>query len=218
MSTVRDMASRADLASDPMGRRTDEELLLLYRAEGDKDAFATLVRRFERELYSYLLRYLGRADAAEDAFQQTFLQVHLKCETFEDGRRFRPWLYTIATHQAIDFQRRSRRHRMVSLQQATSAGGEEEGGTLGQLLTGDDAPPFERLEAAEQHALVGEAVRSLPENLQAVIQLVYYQGLKYREAAESLGVPVGTVKSRLHAAMSKLQEVWQSRHANDQAD
>ena len=77
--------------------------------------FAELVRRYERELYSYLRRYLGDAEMAEDAFQAAFLQVHLKCQQFEAGRSVRPWLYTIATNQAIDAQRRSRRHRMVSL-------------------------------------------------------------------------------------------------------
>ena len=74
-----------------------------------------LVHRYERELYSYLRRYLGDAAMAEDAFQGTFLQIHLKCGQFEPGRKFRPWLYTIATNQAIDAQRRNKRHRMVSL-------------------------------------------------------------------------------------------------------
>src|SRR5580658_542415 len=84
--------------------RTDEELLSQYQASGDREAFATLVGRYERELFSYLRRYLGDAVMAEDAFQATFLQVHLKCGQFEEGRKFRPWVYTIATNQAIDAQ------------------------------------------------------------------------------------------------------------------
>src|SRR3989304_2158430 len=87
----------------------DEVLLLAYRDHADRTAFSELVRRYERELYSYLRRYLGDAGMAEDAFQATFLQVHLKCDQFAEGRRFRPWLYTIATNQAIDAQRRNRR-------------------------------------------------------------------------------------------------------------
>ena len=74
---------------------TDEDLLLQYRETGDRELYAQLVYRYERELFSYLRRYLGNAEMAEDVFQTAFLQVHLKCEQFEAGRRFRPWLYTI---------------------------------------------------------------------------------------------------------------------------
>ena len=88
---------------------SDEALLLRYRDTGDSEAFVELVHRYERELYSYLRRYLGDSAMAEDAFQRAFLQVHLKCEQFEEGRRFRPWLYAIATNQAIDLGRRNRR-------------------------------------------------------------------------------------------------------------
>src|SRR5688500_19666596 len=98
--------------------QTDEELLLGYRKSHDPDLFAELVKRYERELYSYLRRYLGDAEMAEDAFQAAFLQVHLKCQHYEAGRAVRPWLYTMATNQAIDAQRRNRRHRMVSLDRA----------------------------------------------------------------------------------------------------
>ena len=85
---------------------TDEELILEYRVSRDQSLFSILVHRYERELYSYLRRYLGRADWAEDAFQATFLQLHLKCDQFQEGRRLKPWLYMIATNKAIDLQRR----------------------------------------------------------------------------------------------------------------
>ena len=101
---------------------SDEELLTGYRDTGDANLFSELVHRYERELYSYLRRYLGDAEMAEDAFQAAFLQVHLKCQQYEAGRAVRPWLYTIATNQAIDAQRRSRRHRMVSLDRAGPKG------------------------------------------------------------------------------------------------
>ena len=74
--------------------KTDEELLLAYRDTERRDLFEELVRRYERELFSYLRRYVGDADMAADVFQATFLQLHLKCHQFQDGRRLRPWLYT----------------------------------------------------------------------------------------------------------------------------
>ena len=90
--------------------------------------FAELVRRYEKELFGYLRHYLGNAEMAEDVFQQTFLQVHLKCDQFEPGRKVRPWLYTVATNQAIDYRRRNRRHRVSSLSRAAEHNAEEEAG------------------------------------------------------------------------------------------
>jgi len=187
-----------------MAQELDEDLLRRCCSGGDAAAFATLVRRYERELFSYLRRYLGDAEMAEDVFQATFLQVHLKKDQFEAGRRFRPWLYTIATNQAIDAQRRNRRHRMASL----DARGGDDVATLLELLASDDDTAAERLEEQEAREWVQAAVAELPDTLRRTLVLVYHQGMKYREAAEVLGIPVGTVKSRLNAALLKLNEIW----------
>jgi RNA polymerase sigma-70 factor (ECF subfamily) len=188
---------------------TDEELVVEYRTDGDREVFALLVRRYERELYSYLRRYLGSAEMAEDVFQATFLQVHLKCDRFDENRRFRPWLYTVATNQAIDAQRRNKRHRMVSLDRPVSADNVDIG-ALVDLLEGDERDPLENVSQLERGQWVQEALDGLSESMRSVIHLVYYQGMKYREAAEILDIPVGTVKSRLHAAIIKLYDSWDS--------
>tara|TARA_B100000809_G_scaffold32821_1_gene28666 strand:- start:1209 stop:1832 length:624 start_codon:yes stop_codon:yes gene_type:complete len=188
---------------------TDEELVVEYRTDGDREVFALLVRRYERELYSYLRRYLGSAEMAEDVFQATFLQVHLKCDRFDENRRFRPWLYTVATNQAIDAQRRNKRHRMVSLDRPVSADNVDIG-ALVDLLEGDERDPLENVSQLERGQWVQDALDGLSESMRSVVHLVYYQGMKYREAAEILDIPVGTVKSRLHAAIIKLYETWDS--------
>jgi RNA polymerase sigma-70 factor (ECF subfamily) len=193
---------------------SDEELLLAYRDQADREAFSELVRRYERELYSYLRRYLGDAPMAEDTFQAAFLQVHLKCDQFEEGRKFRPWLYTIATNQAIDAQRRNKRHKSVSLDRNTKPEGSDDVGTLMDLLTSNEPSPEHRVEATQQRDWVRGAVSELPDGLREAVHLVYYQGLKYREAADILDIPVGTVKSRLHAAILKLNEAWMDSHSN----
>ena len=188
---------------------TDEELVVEYRTDGDREVFALLVRRYERELYSYLRRYLGSAEMAEDVFQATFLQVHLKFDRFDENRRFRPWLYTVATNQAIDAQRRNKRHRMVSLDRPVSADNVDIG-ALVDLLEGDERDPLENVSQLERGQWVQEALDGLSESMRSVVHLVYYQGMKYREAAEILDIPVGTVKSRLHAAIIKLYDSWDS--------
>ncbi|MCU0876958.1 MAG: sigma-70 family RNA polymerase sigma factor [Pirellulaceae bacterium] len=190
---------------------TDEQLLLGYRETGDRDLFTQLVHRYERELFSYLRRYLGDAELAEDAFQAAFLQIHLKVDQYEAGRAVRPWLYTIATNQAIDAQRRTRRHRMVSLDRAGQSDGEEVGKLL-DLLVSQEVSPTAQLAAEERRAWINGAIAELAEPLRDVVQLLYFQGLKYREVADALNIPVGTVKSRMHAAAAKLVEAWNQSH------
>lgn len=192
---------------------TDEQLLQTYRQTGDREAFALLVYRYERELYNYLRRYLGNAEMAEDVFQATFLLVHRRCDQFHSERKFRPWLYTIATNQAIDARRRTKRHKMLSLDTPRDQENDELGQLVNMLETAE-ANPLDTSLDEERKLLIRSTLEQLPEQLYAVVQLVYYQGMKYREAAEVLGIPVGTVKSRVHAAISQLGEIWNSHQVD----
>jgi RNA polymerase sigma-70 factor (ECF subfamily) len=199
--------ARGERAPVGRGPATDEELLRRYRDRGDCHAFEELVRRYEGELFSYLYRYVGDNTLAEDAFQATFLQLHLKCGQFDPRRKVRPWLYTIATNQAIDAQRRNKRHRLVSLDQRNQSGSEDVGSLL-ELEESDELGPDMALELDESREAAREAVAALPPPLRKAVHLIYYQGLKYREAAEVLSIPVGTVKSRLHTAIRRLAEMF----------
>jgi RNA polymerase sigma-70 factor (ECF subfamily) len=195
-------------SADTLARPTDEELLTRYRDEGRSQDFDELVRRYERELYRYLVRYLGNAAMAEDVFQNTFLQVYQKSNLYEDGRPVRPWLYSIATRQAIDELRKQGRRRAVSLdRQAQGDGGDSDVGSLVDLLVSDAPGPLSRLQGAERASWVRESIARLPDALRETLVMAYFQDLKYREIAEALEIPVGTVKSRLHAAIAKLQEM-----------
>jgi RNA polymerase sigma-70 factor (ECF subfamily) len=186
---------------------SDEELLTRF-CKGQTEAFGALVRRYERELYGYLRRYLGDASLAEDVFQNTFLQVYVKSGKYEAGRPVRPWLYTIATNQAIDALRRNGRHQLLSLDQQREELAEGELSSLVETLEGRGPEPIDAAQAQERRETIRASVDRLPEFLRQVLLLAYYQGLKYREIADILGIPVGTVKSRLHAALVKLQETW----------
>ena len=184
---------------------SDEELLVEYRDRGNRPAFEELIHRYEKELYGYLRNYLGNAEMAEDVFQQTFLQIYLKCDQFEPERKLRPWLYTVATNQAIDHQRRYGRHRMVSLDRRMGRNNDEESdtGAFVELFDCPERGPVEESVNIEQADEIRRAVDALPEQMRQVVLLVYFQGLKYREAAHALGIPVGTIKSRLHGAVQK---------------
>ena len=107
--------SHAGKRCNPQRReRTDEQLLLAYR-QGDKPSFAQLMERYQRELFHFLVRFLGDRAAAEDVFQETFLQVHQSAEQFDTARRFRPWLFTIAANKARDLIRSQARRPDQSL-------------------------------------------------------------------------------------------------------
>lgn len=198
-------------AGRPLSSLSDEELLLEYRECNKQDAFRELVQRYEGPLFSYLHHYTNDAGLAEEVFQSTFLRLHEKCGDYAEGRPVRPWIYSIATHLAIDGLRRAGRRRAVSLDaQQVDAG--PDAGTLLDLLHDTLPEPVARLSDEERHAWARRAVDDLPEYLRTVVLLIYFQGLKYREAADALGLPVGTVKSRMHMALVRLHAAWKCSH------
>src|ERR1041384_3626079 len=135
-------------APDP---RTDEALLTAYR-QGDKEAFAELVERYERELFHFLIRFLGDRAAAEDVFQESFLQVHQSPGQFDPSRRFRPWLFTIAANKARDLMRSQARRPTNPLQASISPGDEESGQFIDLMQSTATMPgaPLEKEELQQQ--------------------------------------------------------------------
>src|SRR4030081_956556 len=121
------------------GEPTDEQLLSEYRT-GDKSAFSKLVSRYQRELYHFLVRFLGNRASAEDVFQETFLQVHQSAEQFDPQRRFRPWLFTIAANKARDLIRSQARRPTNPLQASISPGDEESGEFIDLMQSTAQAP------------------------------------------------------------------------------
>lgn len=202
------MTERNDqLCGDWENRLTDEQLLLSYRETGNEAQFAELVDRYRKPLMYFLKRQIGNISIAEDVLQATFMQLHVKCEQFQEGRQVKPWLYRIAINQAIDSNRRNRRHEITSLNQS---GSEQDGQRceLVDLVRGGGLQPAETLQKQEQSESVRRAVEKLPLQLQTIVSLVFFQGLKYREAAEKLSIPVGTLKSRMHTALLQLRTTW----------
>ena len=192
---------------DELPSQSDEELLAEFR-QGKREAFGALVRRYEGELYGYLRRYLGDDSLADDVFQNTFLQLFTKISYYEAGRPVKPWLYTIATHQAIDALRRNGRHQGLSLDQEIEEHGTDDLPHLAALLESRGPGPLDQAEGEERKRMVRAGVDRLPDFLRKVVILAYYQGLKYKDIADILDIPVGTVKSRLHTALARLHEAW----------
>ena len=188
-----------------MSREKSDEQLLAEHRQGVRGAFDQLVARYVREIYGFLYRFVGDAAAAEDLTQETFLQVHLAADSFDTRRRLRPWLYTIAANKARDYLRARGRRPELSLD---VRGGDEESPTHAEQLDAAEAPAHELLEDDEQRQRVREVIARMPEHLRMMLILGYYQQLPYAQIAEILGIPVGTVKSRLHAAVQHFGRLW----------
>ncbi|MEX0885197.1 MAG: sigma-70 family RNA polymerase sigma factor [Phycisphaeraceae bacterium] len=197
-------------ADNPFSEMSDEQVVARYRA-GHAPAFEVLVRRFRQELLHFLIRFVGNRAAAEDLFQETFLQVHLSIETFDLSRNFKPWLFTIAANKARDWLRRNSRQQAAPLSALVDQS-QEDGRTFIDLLEADLPLPTEDLERQETRELVQEVVEALPDHLREVLLLAYFNRFAYKDIASMLGIPLGTVKSRLHTAVGTFAELWKARY------
>jgi RNA polymerase sigma-70 factor (ECF subfamily) len=192
------------------GERSDEQLLENYR-NGERPAFSQLVGRYQRELYHFLVRFLGNRAAAEDVFQETFLQVHQSAQQFDPQRRFRPWLFTIAANKARDLIR-SQARRPTNPLQANINAGDDESGEFIDLMQSAAEMPSEPMEKRELQQLVHNTVSTMPEHLREILLLSYFHQFPYKQIGEILEIPLGTVKSRLHAAVAHFADRWRTQN------
>ncbi|MEZ6242819.1 MAG: RNA polymerase sigma factor [Phycisphaerales bacterium] len=190
---------------------TDEQLFERYRS-GDAPSLRTLIERHHDDLIRFLTRLLGDRTAAEDVFQETFLQIHISAESFDATRRFRPWLFTIAANKGRDYLRRKGRRRTVELSAPVNgpAGGER-GGSFVDLMEVDVPAPDEPMDLRERDRMVQAALEELSPPLREILLLAYFQRLSYAQIADDLGIPLGTVKSRLHSAVASFARAWKRR-------
>lgn len=194
-----------------LAERSDEQLLAAS-LDGDTAAFAALVDRYRNDLLHFLIRFLGSRAAAEDVFQDTFLQVHLSARTFDPERRFKPWLFTIAANRARDHHRRHMRRTPLSL--SAPANSEEGSDAFVDLMASDEPLPEMPMLESEQSHLVRQVVDELPPHHREILLLSYFQRMSYNQIAECLEIPLGTVKSRLHAAVARFAEGWRTARLN----
>ena len=182
-----------------MNAPTDEELLREF-LNGKAASFELLVRRHAPELHHFAQRFTADSVAAEDVVQETFLQVYNSAAAFDPTRRFKPWLFTIAANKARDHLRKLSRRREVPFE--AHIGKEEEAGQrFIDLLSGTDVLPHEDLVLDEKRRVVRGLMGEMPTKLSEVLILAYYHRFSYKVIAEVIGIPLGTVKSRLHAAI-----------------
>ncbi len=201
-----DHSPSSQLADD----RTDEVLVGDY-CGGDTGAIEILIARYQRELMGFLTRLMGNRANAEDVFQDAFVQIHLSADKFDTSRRFKPWLFTIAANKGRDYFRKHGRHDQavdLSAPIRRNGSGSGDGMTFVDLLQADIPETGVVLEDGELREKVRQAVDTLPHHLREIILLAYFQRMSYNQIADALGIPLGTVKSRLHTAVANFAELW----------
>ncbi len=186
---------------------TDEQLLAKH-LEGEPHVFELLVRRHSEELYRFVLRFTNSSAGADDVVQDAFLQAYVSADRFDPTRRFKPWLYTIAANKARDWLRSRARRSEVPLD--AEIGGDQGGQKYLELFSSDGDDLSAQLDEAEQRRFVRRIVEDMPQTLREVLILAYYHRFPYKEIADILGIPVGTVKSRLHSAVGHFGQAYRA--------
>jgi RNA polymerase sigma-70 factor (ECF subfamily) len=184
----------------------DVQLMKRYAA-GDEGAFQELVSQYKDSLYGFLRRFLNDRDLVDDVFQETFMQLYVSRDTFDQSKPLRPWLFTIAANKAKDALRRSQRVDAINLGSLFDSEEHSIDDVL-NTLDHDDRMPYDDLIREETAAQVKRVIARMPAKLREILILAYFHKFPYAEIAGILGIPVGTVKSRLHIAVNRFAEDW----------
>lgn len=175
---------------------------LIRRAQrGDAESFDQLVEAHYRAVYNTAYRMLDDFHAAADATQVTFLRAFENLPSFRGASALGTWLYRIVMNVCLD-ELRKRRHQPASL----IAEDEEEKDPQEREIPDESGDPESLAEQQERQRLVQQAIGRLPEDYRAIIVLYDLRGLSYQQISQVLGVPLGTVKSRLNRARQALRE------------
>jgi RNA polymerase sigma-70 factor (ECF subfamily) len=191
---------------------SDAQLLERY-SQGDERAFRELVSRYKNSLYAFLKRFLNQRDLIEDVFQETFLQLFTSRDSFDPERPLRPWLFTIAANKAKDALRKQQRSSAVPI--GTISDGEQASfDDVLNSLTSVETRPYETLERGELAERVREVVANMPESAREILILAYFNKFSYKQMAQILSIPIGTVKSRLHTAVNRFAKEYKAAIAS----
>jgi RNA polymerase sigma-70 factor (ECF subfamily) len=180
---------------------TDDRTLVMRAKRGEIQAFEQLVGRYKRKAYFVALSFVGNHEDALDISQDSFVKAFRSLKRFKVEFPFFPWFYTIVRNNCLNHLRRVRRRDERSLDELEESG-------FRALDT--CAQPDEAAERTELRENVMKAIGQLEPHHREIIMLRHFQGMSYREMAETLGCPQGTVMSRLHSARQRLREMLEA--------
>lgn len=191
-----------------VAKLSDEDLMRLCQ-DGDEAAFEVLFQRYEGPALSFIYRMIGDRNRTEALGQEAFLRIFKDAKSYQYPRSFSTWFYTIVRNLCKNELRWRSRHPTVSIEE--SVGGsrgrnDSDSVHIGDNLRSETTDPLDQMVSTELTGKLDEALKELPELERDILILKCFQGLKYREIADVVGVPVGTVRSRIHAALERLRK------------
>ncbi len=190
-----------------------DELLVMSCQDGDEEAISLLVRRWQPRLWRHARTLTGTDDAAWDVVQESWLAIVRGLHRLLDAAQFRVWAYRIVTNKSADWIRRQTRRRQaladLSQQDAAQSGGTQTGIAQPDVLGRSE--PEAAASHNEQVAALQQALQTLGPDHRVVLTLHYLEEMTINEIAVSLGIPAGTVKSRLYHARQELKDAWQNQ-------
>lgn len=174
---------------------TDEQLIE-RTLDGDDDAFAEIVRRWERRMFALCYGILGSAEDARDAVQETFINAFRNLKNFRGDAQASTWLHRIAVNACISRTRYKRSRPETEIEDETEAA---------NSLVASGESPASRTERRERSEIVRQAVLSLPIELRQVVVMKEFEDMTFQEIAEALETPLSTIKSRLYTGLKQLR-------------
>lgn len=187
---------------------SDSELMARVR-EHDAGAFETLLTRYREGIYGHVLTMVHDSSAAEDIVQEVFLRIWTHAEQWHGPGSFKSWLFRIATNLALNHLRSVRRRRQQPLEAPADPFNEDDESSVPSWMVDHSSPgPDILVEQGERGQLLQQLVAGLPAEKRVVFHLVYEAEMETRQIAQTLGIPEGTVKSRLHYATRRLAQQW----------
>ena len=178
-------------------RSISEEHLLELAIGGDENSFGELMGRWQGKIFSFIYRYIGDSEEARDLTQNTFTKAYQNLDRLSDPGKFSAWVYKIALNECRMRVRKHRNLKPVPFDDYMNSGRAE----------ADLETPEKELARKERVQMLREAFLDLPDEQRTVILMKEYQGLKFHEIAEALGVPLSTVKSRMYLGLKTLKKL-----------
>ncbi|HSB65576.1 MAG TPA: sigma-70 family RNA polymerase sigma factor [Anaerolineales bacterium] len=180
----------------------DEIALIQAARDGDLDSFNRLVLAYQDLVYNHAYRMIGEEDSADDAAQNTFISAYNHLKSFRGGS-FKAWLLRIVTNACYDELRRRKRRPTIPLEPMDDAGEEVESA---KWMVDPGELPEEQMQRAELQRAIQDCLDHLPSEFRLAVVMVDVQGMDYFEAAQVVGKPIGTIKSRLARARLRLRD------------
>jgi RNA polymerase sigma-70 factor (ECF subfamily) len=172
--------------------------------EGDQNAFAELMKRYNRSLYHVILKMVRNVDDAEDLTIEAFAKAFKNLDKFKQDYTFSTWLFKIATNNCIDFMRKKKNNETFSINNLYNSTENED---FDLDIADENANPQENAIRSQKAELMQKLVARLPSKYRKLVSMRYFEERAYQEIAEELEIPIGTVKAQLHRARELLYDM-----------